>query len=127
MLADDARREGTIDDLGQRVVGVVVVARVDAIGQPFLFQRAAGVVAWLACKPISTRLSAHSNVYLNERRDHTHTLIHHSELHSFASVKQRFACALRTLRLLGIARDIDERQGFFRGWAVLFFHGFTLS
>ena len=51
------------------------------------------------------RLSGHSNVYLNKRRGHTHTSIHHSQLRSFASLKQRFACAVRTLRLL--AHNLD--------------------
>ena len=45
MLADDARREGTIDHLGQRVVGVVGITAVDAVGQPFLFQSATSIVA----------------------------------------------------------------------------------
>ena len=46
MLADDDRRERTIDQMREGVVAVVVVARVDLVGQPFLFQPAAGVVAW---------------------------------------------------------------------------------
>ena len=45
MLADDGRGEGTIDHLGEGVVAVVVVARVDLVAQPFLLQPAAGVVA----------------------------------------------------------------------------------
>ena len=45
MLADDDRRERTIDQMREGVVAVVVVARVDLVGQPFLFQPAAGVVA----------------------------------------------------------------------------------
>ena len=45
VLADDARRERTVDHLGQRVVGVVGITAIHAIGQPFLFQSATGVVA----------------------------------------------------------------------------------
>ena len=45
MLADDGRGEGTIDHLGEGVVAVVFVARLDLVAQPFLFQPAANVVA----------------------------------------------------------------------------------
>ena len=41
-LADDGGRERTIDHLRE---GVVVEARVDLVGQPFLFQSATGIVA----------------------------------------------------------------------------------
>ena len=44
-LADDGGRERTTDHLRKGVVAVVVVARVDLVGQPFLFQSATGVVA----------------------------------------------------------------------------------
>ena len=45
VLADDGGGQRTVDHLGQRVVGVVGITAVDAIGQPFLFQSATGVVA----------------------------------------------------------------------------------
>ena len=45
MLADDARREGTVDYLREGVVGEVGIAAIHAVRQPFLFQSAAGVVA----------------------------------------------------------------------------------
>ena len=44
-LADDGGRERTIDHLREGVVAVVVVARVDLVGQPFRFQSAIGIVA----------------------------------------------------------------------------------
>ena len=44
-MADDGGRERTIDHLRERVVAVVVVARVDLVGQPFRFQSAIGIVA----------------------------------------------------------------------------------
>ena len=44
-LADDGDRERTIGHLREGVVAVVVVARVDLVGQPFLFQSAIGIVA----------------------------------------------------------------------------------
>ena len=45
VLADDGGGQRTVDHLGQRVVGVVGITAVNAIGQPFLFQSATGVVA----------------------------------------------------------------------------------
>ena len=44
-MADDGGRERTIDHLRERVVAVVVVARVDLVRQPFRFQSATGIVA----------------------------------------------------------------------------------
>ena len=44
-LPDDGGREPTIDHLREGVVAVVVLARVDLVGQPFRFQSAIGIVA----------------------------------------------------------------------------------
>ena len=45
VLAHDAGRERPIDDLREGVVGEVGIAAVDAVGQPFFLETAAGVIA----------------------------------------------------------------------------------
>ena len=45
VLADDARRERSIDHLGEGVVGEVGIAAIHAVRQPFLIQSAAGIIA----------------------------------------------------------------------------------
>ena len=55
VLADDARCERTIDHLGEGVVGEVGIAAIHAVGQPFLFETAAGIVPVALGQPLAHR------------------------------------------------------------------------
>ena len=55
VLADDARRERTIDHLGEGVVGEVGIAAIHTVRQPFLFEAATGIIAAALGQPLAHR------------------------------------------------------------------------
>ena len=55
VLADDARRERTIDHLGEGVVGEVGIAAIHTVRQPFLFEATTGIIAVALSQPLAHR------------------------------------------------------------------------